>query len=319
VLAAFVLALVVSIGVELQVYGHTLAHAPWWQVATRVPGVSDALPYRFALLLALAASVIVALWTARAKGLVFKRPYLLPALAVAAVAPALWHPSLFTLLPPPQARFFTTGLYRGCIPKGETLAVFPGRYDALLWQARSGFHYVLATNGLQPFPADTTALNRFDRDAIVYDITYPGATHPTNGRLLAFAGAHGVDRFVSIGGVWPTENDMRAFGRPSVVGDAVVSPGCGEPSLRTRDLSHYISKWEVDPPPVFDRPNVVYCGSGGTQTQPVGLTTPPGTKIASYIEGQGVTCTSPPPGFRRHGFASASLGVPAGTYPYYSE
>jgi hypothetical protein len=317
-LAAFLLALVIPLGVELQVYGHTLVRAPWWEAATHVPGLADALPYRFGLLLALAASVIVALWTARTRGAVFARPFVLPTLAVAALAPALWHPSLFELKPPPEARFFTGGLDSSCIPRGETLAVFPGGYDALLWQAQDGFRYTLAADGLQPFPRDTTPLNRFDRDPVVWDLTWLSDAHPTSDRLLAFAGAHGVDRFVSVAGAWPTADVMRAFGRPSVVGDAVVSPGCRRPSLRTRDLSRYVARWETNQPPLSDRPNVLYCGPDGIQKVPLGLIPAPGVTVANFVAGIGATCDSPPAGFGRHGFASASLGVPAGTYPYYS-
>jgi hypothetical protein len=38
---------------------------------------------------------------------------------------------------------------------------------------------------------------------------------------------------------------------------------------------------------------------------------------ANYIAGQGITCSAPPPGYVRDGFATADLGVPPGIYPYY--
>jgi hypothetical protein len=319
VLAAFALAFVVTLGLELQVYGHTFADAPWWSAATHVPGLQDALPYRFGVLLALAASVIVSLWTARTRGLVFRRPYVLPLAAAAALAPALWHPSLFELKRPPTSSFLTTDLFRSCIGRHSTLLVFPGGYDALLWQAQSGFRYDLATDDLQPFPEDGAALNRFDQDPFVWDLHYAGDAHPTFPRLLAFIGSHGVDRVVSTApDGYPTTAQLRKLGRPTAIGDAVVSPGCGQPSLRTRDLSRYVLEWEVKRTPSNERPHLVYCGRTGAQLQPTGLTPPPGTTIANYVAGQGITCLPPPPGYKRHGLASATLGVPAGTYPFYS-
>jgi len=314
-LTGVALAFIVTLGLELQVYGLTLATAPWWNAASGIPGLADALPYRFGLLEALVASVIVALWIARTRGIIFRRPYLLPILAVAALAPALWHPSLFEQRPPPQARFFTTGLFKSCIPRGETLMVFPMGNDPLLWQALTGFRYDLATDGLQPFPQFSPPLNRFDRDPVIWDLAFVG--DPTTERLLAFAGTHNIDRFVSIGNVYPTAKDMRAFGKPTILAGAVISPGCNQPSLRTRDLSRYVSVWEHDPKPYDDRPNVLYCGATGIHQQPAGLTPPPGTTIGSYVEGHGVTCSPTPRGYRRHGYASATFGVPPDTYPYF--
>jgi hypothetical protein len=43
-----------------------------------------------------------------------------------------------------------------------------------------------------------------------------------------------------------------------------------------------------------------------------------GAVLANFVEGVGLTCDPLPPGYRRRGFASASLGVPQGVYPYYS-
>lgn len=43
-----------------------------------------------------------------------------------------------------------------------------------------------------------------------------------------------------------------------------------------------------------------------------------GATVASFIQGQGITCSPPPPGFIRRGYATANMGVPAGIYPYYT-
>jgi hypothetical protein len=41
------------------------------------------------------------------------------------------------------------------------------------------------------------------------------------------------------------------------------------------------------------------------------------SRVANFVDGTGITCDNPPPGFRRRGFADASLGVPDGVYPYW--
>jgi hypothetical protein len=39
--------------------------------------------------------------------------------------------------------------------------------------------------------------------------------------------------------------------------------------------------------------------------------------VANYIAGPGITCSPPPAGYVRHGFATAAVGARPGTYPYY--
>ena len=72
--------------------------------------------------------------------------------------------------------------------------------------------------------------------------------------------------------------------------------------------------------PYDQRSQVGWCGASGLSLLPDGLTPLASSHetIANYIAGKGVTCDNPPPGYRRHGFADASLGVPAGVYPYWS-
>lgn len=42
-----------------------------------------------------------------------------------------------------------------------------------------------------------------------------------------------------------------------------------------------------------------------------------GAVFANYVDGIGLVCDPPPPGYVRRGFAPSSLGVPADIYPYY--
>jgi hypothetical protein len=320
-LSTFAAAFIVTLGATAQVYGHTLFTLPWWIEASHLPGISDALPFRFGLLEALAAGVIVAVWTASTRGLVFKRPYVLPALAAIALVPAVWHPSAFDPRPVERAAFFTTGAYKACIAPGETIAIFPTGAETLLWQAEAGFRFNLAANGIQPFSEFGKTLNRFDADPIVWDLTYASGAYPTVGRLLAFAGAHAIDRFVSLAPyAYPTRSQLAAIGPVDGQTDALIAPGCGKPSLATRDLGAYVAKWETNPRRYESRPTVGWCYGATLGQLPTGLepARSPTTRIAYFIEGQGVTCALPRPGYTRHGFASVELGVPGGIYPYYS-
>jgi hypothetical protein len=323
-LSALFVSFFVTLGATLVVYGHTLFTLPWWLWVAHLPGMNDALPFRFALLEALVACVIVALWIVSMKGRVFRRPYVLPALAVIAIVPAVWVPhSSYGQTTINAPKFFTTGLYKRCIPAGETIAVFPAPENLLIWQAQSGFRFKLASGGLQPFPKWGKKLNPFDRDQFVWDLAYlPGYGQPTMGRLLAFAGTHGVDRIVSLAPYsYPTRAQMRALGSTQQLADAIVSPACGDPPLTSRNLSTYVDKWETDPTPTLQRSSIIWCSGTGTVFMPQGLLPLPAAHltIASFIDGKGVTCDNPPPGYHHRGFATSDKGVPAGTYPYYTQ
>ena len=319
--AAFAAAFVVTLGATLQVYGHRLIPLPWWHWAAHVPALKDALPFRLAVLEALAASVIVAVWAASTRGLVFARPYVLPLLAVAAIVPAAFETSVFTPRAQAFPNFFADGTYRSCLGPGETIAVYPYGGDALVWQARTGFRFRLAQNGLQPVASHGRPLNRFDADPLVRDLTFAGALRPSMDRLLAFASVHGVDRVVAPeGAAFPTVEEMQRFGPVEIVDGVMVAPRCGAPSLRHRNLSRYVARWGGSLPPAGARSNVGWCVAGAYVQVPYGFVPPPapGTQVASFVEGAGITCAPPPSGYVRRGFAGAAQGVPELTYPYYA-
>ena len=319
-LAAFAAAFVATLGAAFEVAGNQWFTLPWWTAASHVPALNNVLPFRFGILESLAASVIVALWTAGTKGRVFKRPYILPALAVAALVPLVWHPSAFTPRNPERLAFFTRGIYK-CIAPGETIVIYPGADDALIWQAETGFRFNLAQGGLQPFRQAENTLNRFDDDPVVRDLAFAGPYRPSIDRLLAFAGVHGVDRVVSIEkDRYPTLRQMARFGPPAAAGGAIVAPACGRPSLARRNLARFVRVWEVDPPPLSTHRNLAWCLNLTYTEIPLGLipAASPTNTLARYVKGQGLTCSAPPAGYARHGLASATLGVPGGTYPYYS-
>jgi hypothetical protein len=310
--AAFAAAFVATLGATFVAYGHTLFTLPWWSLAAHLPAVNDLLPFRFAILEELAAAVIVALWTARTSGRVFPRPFVLPVLASAALVPAVWAPSAFTPLHLEHESFFTSGFSKRCIPPGETIAIFPYSTNALIVQSETGFGFTLAQGGLQ-LPG-----NRFAADPILSDLEAPGRIRPTIDRLIAFAGTHRVDRVVSIGAHdYPTPRQMRRFGRTSRIGGALVAPGCGEPSLRTHDLAPFVDEWERHQPP---RRAIGWCLDGIFTDIYYGFAPPPSpaNRVASFVQGVGLTCSPPPRGYIRRGLASPALGVRGGTYPYYA-
>jgi hypothetical protein len=99
-----------------------------------------------------------------------------------------------------------------------------------------------------------------------------------------------------------------------------VAPGCAQRPLTTRNLTAAIDRWEVKPQSFDDRPHIGWCYGSNYLALATGLVPPklPGNRHANFVDGTGLTCLPPPAGFVRKGFASASLGVPADTYPYYA-
>ena len=320
-IAALATTALLTLGATVRADGHRLLPLPWWNAAAHLPGLTDALPFRLAVYVSLAAAVCVAYWTATTKGRIYRRPYVLPALAVAALVPAVWQSSYPTFHPvhPERWAFFTTGLYEACVPRGETLAVFPTYGNAMLWQAETDFRFRLADNGLQPFPKHAKPLNSFDADPTVYDLSFVDFAQPTMNRLLAFAAAHDVDRFVSVPLYgYPSSRQMRRLGPTALAGGVLVSPACGRASLATRDLTGYVRRYG---PRGGRQTEVYYClGTSGYNlipdgTYPTGILA--GAKHAIFVAGVGVSCPPPPAGYHREGFATRKMGVRANVYPLY--
>ncbi len=322
VIAAFVVSALITLGVTLQVDGHVLTSLPWWNAASDLPGLNNSPPFRFAAYVSLAAAVIVALWVDRTKGRVFARPYLLPALAVAALVPAVWQSSYPSFYPshPERLAFFTGGLYKACIPRNETVT-FPSGSDLLLWQAESGFWFRAADDGLQPFPKYGTPLSRFDANQFVWDLAFIDYGRPTITRMIAFAATHDVGQVLSVPeGGYPDRAQMQEIGPTQLVGGVLVAPGCGQTPLTKRDLTRYVKSAgseQLNP----GRPNIGYCMGLNFNLIPQGVYPAgllKGAKRAIFVAGQGLTCASPPPGYKHHGFATPDMSVPADTYALYS-
>jgi hypothetical protein len=312
-LAGLVIAFVAALGTALRIDGPRYMPLPW-ALARHIPALNNIRAPRFAVFVALAAAVIVALWTARTPGRIFRAPYVLPALAVAALLPAV---SLADYRSQPERwPFFTNNLYRQCLSPNETLLVFPFGFgdDSMLWQAEAGYRFRLAEGYMYPLNPKAKPVSRFDDDPTVKYLDFYGDRGlPTMELLLAFAATHGVDRVVSVPSYgYPSASQMARFGPVEKIGGVLVSPACGRPSLRTHNLSSIVQDvkdhWDA---------TIGYC-SGTNYVElpnflyPVGVLK--GATHALMVKGTGLTCSAPA-GYHRHGFAT--VGVPANTYPYY--
>jgi hypothetical protein len=233
-LAAFVIATLLSLGTGLTVKGDRVAWLPWsiwahWGI------LEELNPSRVALYATLAAAVMVSIWFATTRGLVFGRPYVLPALAVAALLPPFWKADLVEH--PARVAFFTNGAYKRCISNNETLLIFPfARWgDSTLWQAESGFRFRMAEGTLghsdQPksFASDPTA------SKLLFAFLDP-STRPSMDELRAFAARRHVDRIVDVElpDNYPSEADLDTLGVVSEQDGVYVMPACGKPPLRAR-------------------------------------------------------------------------------------
>ena len=172
----------------------------------------------------------VALWIGATRGRFLSRPVVLPVLAVAALVPAVFSGSWAGA--PERWPFFTQQLYKLCIPRGETLAIFPfGRWgDSMLWQAESGFWFKMAEGdaGRDTYPANFV----FTPVVSELQFEFQDNVRPTMPQLLSFARSDHVDRIVSVEvHTYPDGTEMHSFGPVQLIGGVLVAPACGYNSL----------------------------------------------------------------------------------------
>jgi hypothetical protein len=315
--AGFLAGILLALGPALRIDGREIVTLPW-TLAHHVPALENARLPRFAVYAALAASVVVALWIATTRGRIYPRPFVLPVLAVAALVPAVTQ-SLY-VKDPERPRFFADGLYSRCIPRGESLAIFPYGGDSMLWQAETGFRFRLAGGYLYPTGIRGPVLTKFDEDPTVMTLRFrTDVSLPTMDNLLGFAGRKGVDRIVTAASSeYPSARQMKRFGPVQRVGDVLVAPACGAPSLATRDLSPVVDEIAAQ---ARSGSTISYCHNTyyyqlPVDVYPAGVLA--GATRAKFVDGVGLTCEPPPPGYQRQGYAPEELGVPANTYPYYT-
>jgi hypothetical protein len=228
---SFVLVSILALGSTLHVYGHEVSDLPWHLVAS-LPLIGNVVAQRLIEYALLPASVAVSLWVASTRGSWLARPVVLPALALVSILPATWHVSFASSVQRPG--FFSQKLYKLCIPKGETLLVFPyGRFgDSMLYQAESGFWFKLAEGNLGRdtwppkfvFASPTVESLQFN--------WYGPEPLPTMAALKAYARLERVDRIITlVSSPYPSGEQMHAFGPLQGLGDVLVAPACGYDSL----------------------------------------------------------------------------------------
>jgi hypothetical protein len=143
--AALVLVTVAASGSRLTYDQRRLLPGPWgpWGQLESLPLFVNVLPVRLMLYATLAAAVVVALWAASNREPRWAR-ILLPALAVIALVPnpnaGAW--AVTAQVPP----FFTSGTFRTCLRKGETILPLPisDKGNSMLWQVKAGFWFRMA-------------------------------------------------------------------------------------------------------------------------------------------------------------------------------
>ncbi len=209
-LAAFVVAVVASLGPRLTIDGRQTVALPWSWVA-HSPLFDSVLTERLALYVSLVTAVIVALWTAaRPPGL---GRWLLPALALVAVAPNPAAGVWATAYGVPT--FFTDSAYRSCLDPDETILPLPGvsNNESLLWQAEAGYRFRIAAGGM--VAAVVPSAFGADQNDFVTDEIPPQLSSSDAPMVQSFIEAHDVSTVV-------VEETMAPFWEPAL--DRIATP-----------------------------------------------------------------------------------------------
>ncbi len=168
------LALVLSLGPDLEIAGHLTGIPLPWAALDHVPVLRDALPGRLAVYTDLAAALILAVWLGEVEAQV--RASLAPSqavlpgrlsptrarrlLVVSGTAVAMVAVTLFPAIPFPSSRpvvpaFFASPASSAAIPTGSVAVLLPlDTSSSLLWQVRAGLRFSMPENhfGTGPLP-----------------------------------------------------------------------------------------------------------------------------------------------------------------------
>jgi hypothetical protein len=141
----FLIVGVAELGPRLPVLGNTafavgVVHLPWY-LFTKIPGIRDALPGRFAMYLSLLAAIMASLWIAS-----LNRTKILGIALVVAAVVLLW-PSALTVSTPPSVKLLSSKAYLAVLPPRTTLLFLPygSLGDSMLWQALDDLRYRAAS------------------------------------------------------------------------------------------------------------------------------------------------------------------------------
>jgi hypothetical protein len=135
----------------LTIAGTRIVALPWALFAT-VPILKLALPSRFAMYAWLIVSVIVALWVA-VPGKKQSVKWFLVAVSAVLLLPNTSLP--FWRNTPPMPRFFSSGVYRLHLSRGENTLIIPygGISFSMLWQATTEMWFSMPEGRLCPMPS----------------------------------------------------------------------------------------------------------------------------------------------------------------------
>ena len=150
----FAAAALLSLGATLHVRGSDTGVWLPWQLLVHVPLLRYAIPLRFALYVALAAAVMLAIWCAGSRAPGVAR-WALAALVLAAIVPDIGNAAWHTKISDPA--FFASGRYRAYLRPADRVLTIPAFGPNERWQADSGFAFTLADGYLgNPFPPSYT-------------------------------------------------------------------------------------------------------------------------------------------------------------------
>lgn len=123
-----------------------------WSFVANLPGFEGMQPARLTAFVALAASVIVAIWAAAPRIPPLIR-VAFGVLAVAALVPNISLHDWYTA--PDQPAFFTQSLYRACLEPGQNVIILPytSNGNSMLWQAESDFAFTMTDGYLHGHPS----------------------------------------------------------------------------------------------------------------------------------------------------------------------
>lgn len=188
---------VCSLGPRLWVNGVMTGVPMPWLAMTHVPGLRQALPGRFTLYVALAASVIAALWLSSTRD----RPGFGIRLGAVAIACLMLIPNtgLGRWLHRPTVAFFTPDRISGYLHPGENVLVLPFGWTgpSMLWQADSGMYFTQSGGylGFAPKP--------FRGSPIVQSLLSGRPGRGFAARLHQFSAENGVEAILAGPGTPP--------------------------------------------------------------------------------------------------------------------
>jgi hypothetical protein len=182
--------IVMGMGPWLHVAGTEVVVLPW-RLVKHVPLLDQALPIRILLYTSLILAIVAAMWFSTVRLSCWTR-VAVASLVLASLLPNpsahFWGRDLNNMVAPP---FFSDGLYRRYLVKGETVVVPPYDWgagsDGMLWQAQTGMYFRLAT-GYLPF-----APEGFFAWPIVTSSLQNVSIPDVADQWMAFAASHGVN------------------------------------------------------------------------------------------------------------------------------